>query len=247
MFRRTLRTLSLAANSLGPRPAARLLRALGERTPAPSLRSLSLKHSSFGPPCGLGALASLATALKRVAAKGALEDLDLDGCRLQPDAAREILSGLRERSADDAYAEASGERLNGLTFVRLSEGNQVHREDALAISKELRRARARSAARFPVQPTPIPEKENPPPPPPITQGLKSSPAVSRQDGEKLVRKAASWTAGSPRTVPLIESPRSMATPLVACLFASPLAWQDCSSNPIPIQMRPAAMAPALCH
>ena len=38
--------------------------------------------------------------------------------------------------------------------------------------------------------------------------------------------AASWTAGSPRTVPLIESPRSTATPLVACLFASPLAWQD---------------------
>ena len=152
--------------------------------------------------------------------------MDLDGCRLQPDAAREILGGLRERAGDDAYAEASGERLNDLTFVRLSEGNQVHREDALAISKELRRARARSAARFPVQPTPILEKENPPPPPPITQGLKSSPAVSRQDGEKLVRKAASWTAGSPRTVPLIESPRSTATPLVACLFASPLAWQD---------------------
>lgn len=234
LCRGKLRTLSLAANSLGPRPAARLLRALGERTPAPKLRSLSLKHSSFGPPCGLGALAAVASALKRVAAKGALEDLDLDGCRLQPDAAREILSGLRERSADDAYALASGEAVRGLSFVRLTEGNQVHRDDARAIARELRRCRAGAAARARAlreraPPSPVPEKEVPPPPSPLTARLQSEmaalksfappKAIQRADGANLQRRAASWTAG-------VESPRARPPPLVACLFAAPLAWQD---------------------
>jgi len=100
-----LRWLSLAHNHVGPIFAARLLLSLVDVPSATemrsSLRGLSLEGSALHPPCQIGALQYLGTALKQLArSPGRLEELDLNRCKLVQKCGKELLGGLIEGHAN---------------------------------------------------------------------------------------------------------------------------------------------------